>query len=286
MNLSFVPPRLYLLGLSAALLLAAACGQDVLVGQGGSGGGNAAAADGVVVRGCVVLPRDTCMVQPSLSAQMRLGGSVDGLYRDTYTCVAIVENARTAQGSASEQERVSFTEARVQVMTSDGQLIKRSDGLSAQYNVPITGFADASSGGVNGVGAVQFSMLDVGTLQALTAAAASAAATEHVVAHVIIAGNTLGGTEVTSNELEYPIDVCAGCLCEAPIGDACVGGTSKPAVDCLIGEDAPADCRYLGEMNACKLLDCSLDPVTMKADVASAHCPAAFGAGDGSCCQP
>jgi hypothetical protein len=126
-------------------------------------------------------------------------------------------------------------------------------------------------------------ILDATTATALAKSASSSGKVQQVVASVIIRGRTLGGLEVHTNELLYPIEVCGGCQCAQPPGKQCYGGMDAPDKDCRIGIDATVDCRYL---DPCQYLECSPDAVTGKSDLTTAHCPAMAGAPNGSCCNP
>ncbi len=283
--------RTCLVGLStAALLLATACSQEVLIGQGGAGGAGTAGAggagtDGVFLDGCLQIPRDTCSVQASLTAPLQLSGSVDGVYREDYSCLALFENHRSGTEIVTD-DRVEFLQADVNLTTNEGQTIILPSGSPAQSTVPFDGYVNPASKGAPGLGLASILLLDSTTVAALTTQAVASGASQQVVAHVTVLGKTMGGIQVTTNELVYPIEVAAGSTCTQPVGDACVDGVTKPAADCMLGQDAPADCRLLGAQDACKFLDCDVDPSTMKSDLSSAHCPVDGGAGNGSCCHP
>jgi len=95
-----------------------------------------------------------------------------------------------------------------------------------------------------------------------------------VVVSVYLHGRTLGGQELVSNEFKFPIDVYGGQLCQVPPGDTCVNSTTKPAADCLLGQDAAVDCRAL---SICQLFCSGSDPAT-------ATCPSAAPPGFSPCC--
>jgi hypothetical protein len=79
---------------------------------------------------------------------------------------------------------------------------------------------------------------------------------------VRVVGETLGGTEIRSSELIFPINVCRGCLVSFPNeavdpldpsgAGPCVGTDEPSGPDaCLRGQDAFTDCRYCATTNGC-----------------------------------
>jgi hypothetical protein len=69
-------------------------------------------------------------------------------------------------------------------------------------------------------------------------------------------GNTLGGRYIESDEFEYPVDVCKGCLISfSPqdirpgfpvpncLGNAAAGSsTAQQTLPCVVGQDLSIDC--------------------------------------------
>jgi hypothetical protein len=241
------------------------------------------------IRGCVQVDRTTCVGEALDTTPLQLGGFIDGSYAAQYLCTALVENQLVPRGDPNklrvETSRVELYEADVQVLNTDMQVISGPSG-PAQFSVPVTGFVDPSSGNSPGTGLATVVMLDARTVQNLAKQAASSNTVQQVVASIVIRGRTLGGLEVHTNEFLYPIDVCAGCQCFQPPGKLCVGGMDQPDDDCRLGIDNQVDCRYLGTQDPCKYLECTVDVVTGKSDLNSAHCPAVAGAADGTCCNP
>ncbi len=241
----------------------------------------------IFIRACMLVPRDTCEVQASITGEFISRGTIDGVYKPEYHCLALLENQLVAQGNdtteRTETSRVLFYEADVQVLTTDQppQLITRTDGSAAEFSVPINGFADPGSGTDPGLGLADLTLIDYATLSELTAQAGKPnGQRQTVVASVIVHGRSLGGAELTTNEFKFPIDVCAGCLCGVIAGNACHGGSSNPTADCLLGQDDQVDCRLL---DPCTQLECS-DGSGAPPTLDNAHCPANPLSVDKSCC--
>jgi hypothetical protein len=74
---------------------------------------------------------------------------------------------------------------------------------------------------------------------------------------VRVFGETLGGRDLESSQLTFPVTICDGCLVNFPneafdqdIGE-CIGG--EEPVDpppCVLGQDDSIDCRYCAASNA------------------------------------
>jgi hypothetical protein len=243
----------------------------------------------IFIRGCLQVPKDTCMQTGSTTSNFILDANIDGFLAGEYVCSALMENQLVARGDITkprtETSRVSFYQAEVQVFTNDQppKLIQRKDGSPAQFSVPLTGFADPGTGIDPGLGIADIVMLDFATLSELALTAAQPGGTHQlVVASVIVKGRTLGGTEVQSNTFTFPIDVCGGCMCRQPSQQLCAGGSTKAASDCSLGQDEPGgivDCRNL---DPCTQLECDI-PGKMNS-LAAAHCPANPLAVNKSCC--
>ncbi|APR83886.1 Hypothetical protein A7982_09235 [Minicystis rosea] len=214
----------------------------------------------------------------STNTSMLLKGSIDGLYRGQYTCDALIENQLVRRGDSTklrtETSGITVYQAEVQVLTTDPV----NPQALAQYTVPVSGFADPGSGTEPGVGAASIMLIDNTTLKKLAAKAQATNQAQSVVGSAILHGRTLGGIELTSNELRFPIDVFAGSTCAVPSGDPCVGDSMATA-NCRAGQDGPTDCRLL---DPCAFLShCSV--IGGVVDLSTATCPGS-GAGDGSCC--
>ena len=231
------------------------------------------------VRACLEIPPDSCRVQASENSSVVLSGSLDGLYRAEYDCVALIENQLVARGDTTklrtETSRISVYQAEVQVLTNDST----APTALAQYTIPISGFADPGTGTSPGLGLTNLVLIDAGTTATLVKTVRKTGTVQQVVASVVLHGRTLGGLEVESNEFKFPISVCAGCTCGKPVdNEPCYGSDQAPSPNCLLGQDSVTDCRFLAD-NPCEVLECD------NGDISTAHCPAG-GFADKSCCNP
>lgn len=91
-------------------------------------------------------------------------------------------------------------------------------------------------------------------------------------------GKTLGGQSVESNEFEFPVDVCLGCLItfsaadinpcyQAPNCAAASTSTTQMSVPCRIGQDFHVDCA------ACKGISSACDPMLVRVAPEGGACP-------------
>lgn len=197
------------------------------------------------VRACLLVPRDSCMVQASTNSAVVTDGTIDAQYTPQYVCTALIENQMVARGDntklRTETSRIQVYQAEVQVLDDN----PTAPSAFAQFTVPISGFADPGNGTEPGLGVTNIVLIDNATLQMLGTKAATTGKQQQVVASVVLHGRTLGGLELESNEFKFPIRVTRFGLCRTPTGEQCVGGTQKPTPDCLQGQDGFIDCRSL-----------------------------------------
>lgn len=191
------------------------------------------------VVGSVVPTEGTCTYKPDVNGTLYLSGQLDLAFRDTYTAVLLVGNQLVNRGAKSrlrtESSRVTLKGAEVTVM--DDQ-----EGVLTEFTVPGTGFVDIGSGEEPGYGLLATTLIPSGI----------AARDQLYIVDVRVFGETLGGSEVTSKALRYPIYACYGCLISYPQEAAdpasptyiCSGGekTTEP-LPCTPGQDEFIDCR-------------------------------------------
>jgi hypothetical protein len=192
-----------------------------------------------------------CTVQSDPTAVMLLGGTMDVALTDTYRAALLIGNQLVRRGSRdnlrTETARIALKGAEVRLQNSGGQQLS-----NGAFTVGGTGFVDPGSGDEPGYG-VMFVPLVPPSVQPQAGTV--------ITARVKVFGDTLGGTEITSNELSFPIAVCYGCLVDFPpaADDATVTGyqcnnastgtsaSTAPSADtapCWMGQDDPVDCRF------------------------------------------
>lgn len=187
-----------------------------------------------------------CAVKAEPTALMRGLGILDLSFRENYEAPLLVGNQLVRRGAA-EQLRTETSRVRL-----DGAVVTvlspRGDPL-AEYSTVGTGFVDPGTGTEPGYGAMFATLLPPRVAQA----------GQVVTVRVSVFGETLGGEEIESNELTYPILVCEGCLVSYP-ADAqdpasvdrwrCAGEPQGVDQPCLAGQDDPIDCRFCAGASA------------------------------------
>ncbi|MCA9640097.1 MAG: hypothetical protein H6718_08430 [Polyangiaceae bacterium] len=180
----------------------------------------------------VAIPDGECLVTPDEGTAIYLGGVMDVAFTNTYTGTLLVGNQVTQRGSREETKtetsRIAIRGAEVQIFTPQQQLIN-------EYTVAATGFANQAPNGDAAYGVASVTLIDGATGSTLAGQVAGGGTTG-VVVEVRVFGDTLGGSEITSAKLTYPITVCEGCLFTCPPEDP------NLPIPCSIGNDQPVDC--------------------------------------------
>jgi len=145
--------------------------------------------------------------QPDITGPFRSGGTLDTAFASGYTAFLLVGNQLTQQGSReqlrTETSRVALRGAEVQLTTLDGQALTNIPrGARDVLDGSGTGFVDPAAGTTPSYSAVAVNLIPPG----LTACP------RKFLAKIRVFGDTLGGTSITSSELDFAINVCNGCL--------------------------------------------------------------------------
>jgi hypothetical protein len=206
------------------------------------------------VRSVLAVRSPQCEVLAEPNQMMLLNGVYDvAVDPNDYTAVLLVGNQLTRRASRTqvrtETSRVILHGAIVRVLAPDGSELK-------SFTVDGTGAVDPASGEEPGYGLLATTLLDKATGQGQV--------DQQVNVGVRAFGETLGGTEIESAELFFPIFVCNGCLVsfpadaidpttDPPTCTANVDALSAENVPCQIGQDFPVDCRACSGNTACQL---------------------------------
>jgi hypothetical protein len=190
--------------------------------------------------GVAVRKAGACSVKPDLSGSILAKGAMDRLFASEYVAGLIVGNQLTERGS---RERVRTETSRVALKGAEVKLEDAQGGeLVPAFSSIGTGFVDASDG-TDAAPAAMFATL-------IPASVAPQLPAGTVVVKVRVFGTTLGGEDVESAELLFPIEVCDGCLISYPASarDLTADGTEyqcKLAADdvAIGGEDTDLPCN-------------------------------------------
>jgi hypothetical protein len=143
-----------------------------------------------------------CAVKPDLSGTFLSKGVMDRTFATDYVAGLIVGSQLTQRGSRervrTETSKVALKGAEVKLETPQGaELVPAFSSIG-------TGFVDASDG-EDAAPAAMFATL-------IPASVAPNLEPGTVVVKVRVFGTTLGGEDVESAELLFPIEICDGCL--------------------------------------------------------------------------
>jgi hypothetical protein len=182
-------------------------------------------------------------------------GVIDYVLTQGYLATFLVGNQLVPEVNNTQlMTETSFIDVQgavVRITKSNGDPIKSFTRLAATTIPP-------STGATPGFGAVQVVILDPDTvvndsdvISTIQPSPIPGGSVVRFVTYTKIFGKTLGGKDVESNEFEFPVDVCAGCLVNFTDGPDhptpnCVVGTSTSttttAIPCQPGQDVPVPC--------------------------------------------
>jgi hypothetical protein len=210
-----------------------------------------------------------CVYTPDPTLQELGSGILDVSLTNRYTAVLLVGNQLVPQANPdqarTESNRVELQGATVTVVNA-GDLPGISANTTLQsFTVNAVGFADPGTGGTPSYGLLIADILEFDKITTSLPIPANGGSVT-LVAHVKAFGETLGRTSVETNEFDFPIDVCSGCLVSFPTGSAdplqampnCLGSTTMTTGStgmivqpCFLGQDQTVDCRLCQGKPAC-----------------------------------
>jgi hypothetical protein len=138
-------------------------------------------------------------------------GILDVDFRDSYSADFLVGNQMVTQGDptkpATETSRIKLTGGIVRITDTSGNQIKKFSQATSGTVDPLSG-TNPSYLAVTG-----FPLIDVGTVSGvLNTISGLGRPTVELDTYVRVYGYTLGGQYVESDEFEFPVEVCKGCL--------------------------------------------------------------------------
>jgi len=213
--------------------------------------------DGTIFIRHVMAPPGGCLYQGDPSQPYMTEGSVDAALTGSYTPVVLVGNQLTARASV-EDARVES--ARVVLQGALVKVVDPADGSVQMDNTVLTsGTVDPGTGTSPSWGLAGITMMNQAALAHFDPGLNQPS--RLAVAYVKVFGQTLGGQSVESNEFQFPINVCHGCLVSFPAGSGtngyCSSGstagssTSNAEKACVPGQDQPLDCSLCFPNPAC-----------------------------------
>lgn len=223
------------------------------------GPGCAETESSLFIRQVVFTVGPDCVARPEPDGLAVGVGAIDIALRDEYLGWLLLGNQLVARGSQdlirSESNRMALKSAEVRVEDVNGNVM-------SEYTVPITGFLDQSEGTEPGFGVALVPLVDSRALANLQKTTPLGSSQKRLVSFIKVTGRTLGGSEVTSNEFQFVVLACKGCLvsfppeaddpnqdgpdCLAPVEGGGVVDTDAP---CSIGQDRLVNCQTCAGTN-------------------------------------
>ncbi len=207
----------------------------------------------------------TATNQPVLST-----GVLDLDFRYQYDPFYLVGNQLVQEANSSqlmtETSTVTLQGAIVRITDSSGNELNKFTRLAAGTIYPAVG-------GVPSYAAITVTTIDSATIlgdseiQAKVIGQPARSGSVRLVTYVRFFGNTLGGRYVESDEFEFPVDVCKGCLISftpadiSPLYPApnCAqnptstgGSSSQQSLPCIVGQDLQIDCIQCQDVADCR----------------------------------
>jgi len=233
--------------------------------------GAVAAAAGISASGCVdnnetlfingvlALVPPNCIYEADPTQPFLFQGTLDLFFKHSYSAGILVGNQYTPRGSKqtlkAESTRLTLRGAEVTLTDSQGtQVTCTQNPDCGSFTVYGTGFVDTNRAEEPAWGFFGAELIpqSVGTFIHQTMDA-SDVVQKTVYASVKVFGESLGGQEVTSSTLTFPIKICKGCLIDFPLvavenGRCVVSAANLPTEKpCIRGQDTVVDCRYCAD---------------------------------------
>ena len=201
-----------------------------------------------------------CVYQPVITGPYISTGVMDLAFTQTYEPALLLGNQLVPAGNASldriETNNINVQGAVVTVTDASGASIGPS------YTAPASAFLQPSSGGTPGLGVLIVPIISAQN----TSAVGAFTGTKRLLSTVYVFGTTSGGTNIQSNQAQFEIDACYGCLVVFPqaaddptlakqpncAATTSSSGGSSITVPCVMGQDQPIDCRLCSRNPVCQ----------------------------------
>jgi hypothetical protein len=193
---------------------------------------------------CRVTADPTAPFMPYGVLDLAVGGD------NGYQAALLVGNQLVQRGSTdtirTETARVTLRGAIIRVLDNTGAEVIPS------FTVDGSGFVDPGTQGSPGFGLLGTTLIPPGV--------AGYGPPPWVTVWVKVFGRTLGGKDIESNELTYPINICSGCLVSFPAkavdsntGACTLVSAQDYTLPCIVGQDSPVPCTYcMTRLDVCK----------------------------------
>jgi hypothetical protein len=231
----------------------------------------------------VIAPMPTggqCTFTANPTQSFESEGTIDVALTGGYDAVFLVGNQLVAQADPTvprtETSIVDLQGAIVRITDASGNQIANFTDLAA-------GSIPPASGGTPGYAAMQVTIINQATVAKyiLPQLPFGNLSELRFVTYTKMFGKSLGGQYVESNEFEFPINACRGCLIAFSTADVnlqcnmlnCLGAstttTTTTSSPCFPGEDQPIDCSLCRNSNP-PIPECNPNPDCLATALADA----------------
>jgi hypothetical protein len=201
-----------------------------------------------------------CLYTADPTQQHLTSGLVDVALLRSYSAILLIGNQLIPRASA-EQGRVETSRVEIQ-----GAIITVTDVAGNNVHAPYTRSAamtvDPAQGATPGYVYYGLELVDHTILDPIASSLTLRGDPTRLLVHIKVFGNTLGGEHVETNDFQFPLDVCLGCLVTfpasaiSPVTGLCTGasgggGSATTFAPCVVGQDQPVPCSLCPTEQAC-----------------------------------
>jgi hypothetical protein len=205
-------------------------------------------------------PGGTCTFTPNPSQTIIESGALDDSLALSFQAVFLVGNQLVAQGDPTvprtETSYFNVQGATVRITAADGTPVTSYTNLQGSSIPP-------ASGGTPGYGLVGIEIVNEATVAKFKNSGVT------LITYTTIFGRTLGGQYIESNEFEFPVTLCTGCLIEyqtnpncSPqpncVGTGSTTGSTTTTVPCFVGQ-GPTNCTTCSGELCNPVVNCGTD---------------------------
>jgi hypothetical protein len=191
-------------------------------------------------------------------------GTLDTAFRSEYDGTFLVADQLVTESNPNqvqtETSNINIQGAIVRVTDAAGNQLDNFTSLTS-------GTVYAAVGGTPGYGVAQATLISQNALKAAGVSANGGSKT--LVSYTKFFGHTLGGDYIESNEFEFPVDVCYGCLVQFSSADIncqflapnCANAefatassmslSTTQTIPCIFGQDTTIDCSQCLAYSVC-----------------------------------
>jgi hypothetical protein len=197
----------------------------------------------------------SCTYNNDPTSPVLSSGTVDGLVTDYYNPAFLIGSTLIPQGNQATPDSET---ARIEVQGAIVQVVDPATNATIEDATVLTSaIIEPASGSVPSYAGAFLNIMDAAAIAHFTPSA-PLAPSKIALVYVTFFGQTLGGQDLQSDQYQFPVDVCAGCLVTYPAGEDpptyCVGASTSAVFEaCQSGMDQTTDCTYCsGTSTYCK----------------------------------